>query len=108
MVTTTASGPKLDSSRAEDTEKAKGRYISNAEIANYDTQIEALFEGKPMGEKEVAELCTRATEILREEGNVQPVNVPVTVVGDIHGQFYDLKEMFQIAGSKEASEPARL
>ena len=35
-----------------------------------------------------------------EEGNVQPVQTPVTVVGDIHGQFHDLMQMFKCAGSE--------
>ena len=44
-------------------------------------------------------LIAQAKEILREESNVQPVSAPVTVCGDIHGQFYDLAELFRIGGA---------
>ena len=43
-------------------------------------------------------VCTRVKEILLEESNVQPVNAPVTICGDIHGQFFDLKELLRIGG----------
>lgn len=38
-------------------------------------------------------LCPRVAE-----SNIQPVITPVTICGDIHGQFYDLLELFRIAG----------
>uniref|UniRef100_A0A6V7QQ16 Serine/threonine-protein phosphatase n=1 Tax=Ananas comosus var. bracteatus TaxID=296719 RepID=A0A6V7QQ16_ANACO len=49
-------------------------------------------------EAEVKTLCEQAKAILMEEWNVQPVKCPVTVCGDIHGQFYDLIELFRIGG----------
>lgn len=40
----------------------------------------------------------QAKEILQFEENVQPVNTPVTICGDVHGQFHDLMELFKIGG----------
>ena len=67
--------------------------------ADLDRQIEQLMECKALGEAEVKALCDQARAILVEEWNVQPVKCPVTVCGDIHGQFYDLIELFRIGGN---------
>ncbi|XP_062223718.1 serine/threonine-protein phosphatase PP2A-3 catalytic subunit-like isoform X2 [Phragmites australis] len=63
-----------------------------------DRQIALLRECKYLPEPEVKALCEQAKAILTEEWNVQPVRCPVTVCGDIHGQFYDLIELFRIGG----------
>ena len=41
----------------------------------------------------------QAREVLIHESNVQPVQCPVTICGDIHGQFHDLIELFKIGGN---------
>lgn len=43
-------------------------------------------------------LLLQAKEILAKESNVQEVKCPVTVCGDVHGQFHDLMELFRIGG----------
>ena len=42
--------------------------------------------------------AAQAREVFISEPNVQPVRAPVTLVGDLHGQFYDLLELFRIGG----------
>jgi serine/threonine-protein phosphatase 6 catalytic subunit len=52
---------------------------------------------KYLPEKDLRELCTLVSDILVEESNVQPVSTPVTVCGDIHGQYYDLMELLRVS-----------
>jgi len=66
--------------------------------SDLDRQIEQLKRCEIIKESEVRALCSKAREILLEEGNVQRVDSPVTICGDIHGQFYDLKELFKVGG----------
>ena len=44
-------------------------------------------------------LILQARELLAQESNVQEVKCPVTVCGDVHGQFHDLMELFRIGGN---------
>lgn len=67
-------------------------------MSQLDKQIEQLRRGEIISELEVKHLCSKAREILVEEGNVQRVDSPVTICGDIHGQFYDLLELFKNGG----------
>ena len=51
--------------------------------------IETLKSGELVSERSLKQLCSYVSELLMEESNVQPVASPVTVVGDLHGQFYE-------------------
>eukprot|EP01060_Flectonema_neradi_P019570 TRINITY_DN2677_c0_g2_i1.p1 TRINITY_DN2677_c0_g2~~TRINITY_DN2677_c0_g2_i1.p1 ORF type:complete len:306 (+),score=31.12 TRINITY_DN2677_c0_g2_i1:129-1046(+) len=63
-----------------------------------DNWIEQLRECRPISEAQVKKLCHLARDILAEESNVQNVYAPVSLCGDIHGQFYDLLELFRLFG----------
>jgi len=66
--------------------------------ANLDAWIEAVRNCEHLTENQLKLLCDRVKEILMEESNVQPVHSPVIVCGDVHGQFYDLIELFRVGG----------
>lgn len=41
-------------------------------------------------------LCHKVQEILVNESNLEPVSAPVNVIGDVHGQFYDVLKLFEL------------
>ena len=63
-----------------------------------DQWLEKLYKCEILPEGDVKALCKKAKEIFLTESNVQSVSTPVTICGDIHGQFYDLLELFKMGG----------
>ncbi|KAK4494859.1 hypothetical protein PRZ48_014215 [Zasmidium cellare] len=79
-------------------EHSLGAAVDPPSIPTLDGWIESLMTCKQLAEDDVRRLCEKAREVLQDESNVQPVKCPVTVCGDIHGQFHDLMELFKIGG----------
>lgn len=52
----------------------------------------------PLPVDEVKQLCDTAKDILGSEKNILNVESPVTIVGDIHGQYLDLLQIFESIG----------
>lgn len=67
-------------------------------MVDLDKALAQLKQGKILSERDLKQLCSIVKGILAEESNVQPVRSPVTVCGDIHGQFYDLLKLFTVGG----------
>ena len=76
-----------------------GAASSDRHYHDLEGWLNKLSSGTPLSEPEVKHLCEKAREVLMDESNVQPVAAPVTVCGDIHGQWHDLMELYRIGGS---------
>lgn len=64
-----------------------------------DEALSKAFKGELLDELTIKIICLKLREILAEEDNVKILSSPITLVGDIHGQFYDLLELFKIGGN---------
>ena len=76
-------------------------YAKLYQIARFDLdkQIEKCSDEVLLTEPEIKILVSKAKEVLSKEDNVQAVSAPVTICGDVHGQFHDLLELFKIGGN---------
>lgn len=61
-----------------------------------------------LAEPLIEAICAKAKELLMKESNVVHISAPVTVVGDIHGQFFDMLEIFKIGEKKTIDEYQKL
>eukprot|EP00996_Jenningsia_fusiforme_P000247 NODE_1200_length_1646_cov_78.742642_g1065_i0.p1 GENE.NODE_1200_length_1646_cov_78.742642_g1065_i0~~NODE_1200_length_1646_cov_78.742642_g1065_i0.p1 ORF type:complete len:246 (+),score=41.53 NODE_1200_length_1646_cov_78.742642_g1065_i0:72-809(+) len=48
--------------------------------------------------EDAMQIIGRARALFKMESNILAIQEPVTVIGDIHGQYYDLLNIFEIAG----------
>ncbi|KAJ6245744.1 serine/threonine-protein phosphatase 6 catalytic subunit [Anaeramoeba flamelloides] len=68
---------------------------------NIDKTIEFLKNKNKLPIDDLKTLLKKGTEVLKQEINVIQINAPVAIVGDLHGKFDDLLNMFLLNGEVE-------
>ena len=59
-------------------------------------------EGK-LDKEQIMHILNQSIDILKKEPNIVKVSFPTTVLGDIHGQFYDLANIMEKKDPKKVS-----
>ncbi len=54
-----------------------------------------------MLKQDIIKLINLSRDLFSKEGNLVQLNDPITVVGDIHGQYYDLIKLLNVGGNPE-------
>eukprot|EP01080_Neovahlkampfia_damariscottae_P000494 gene494-8008_t len=63
-----------------------------------DELIEKVKKCELLTTQEIKKICILVKEILIEEPNVIPCQAPISICGNICGQYFDLLELFKISG----------
>jgi diadenosine tetraphosphatase ApaH/serine/threonine PP2A family protein phosphatase len=60
---------------------------------NIDALIEDLQQGKHLLESQLIDIFTKLIEIMSDEDNLLLLEAPINVIGDVHGQLFDVFNM---------------
>ena len=65
---------------------------------NWRLLMDHFLQGGILGRVEADDIVKTATKVLQKEPNLLYLKDPVTLVGDIHGQFFDFVKIIEVGG----------
>ncbi|XGW27300.1 hypothetical protein V3C99_007702 [Haemonchus contortus] len=118
----TSGNPNNSQTAAKDTKQYTERVVKSVQYPVSDRlNVEQVFDrrtGKPrhdvlrdyfikegrIEEDAAIRIIQECTALFRQEKTMLDIEAPVTVCGDIHGQFYDLMKLFEVGGSPASTK----
>ncbi|KAJ0401562.1 hypothetical protein ATCC90586_002870 [Pythium insidiosum] len=81
--------------------------VARGAVTPFDvTEIVSAFKrGETIPVAQALDIVQRATNAMNLEPNVVSMKAPITIVGDLHGQFSDLIEIFRVHGTPSPKNP---
>ncbi|KAI5961244.1 CNA1 [Candida pseudojiufengensis] len=73
-------------------------------LPNCDFIKEHFIKEGRLQEDQAIKIIKQATQLLTSEPNLLSVPAPVTICGDVHGQYYDLMKLFEVGGDPKSTK----
>ena len=80
---------------------AHNKLFAKKGIPDWKLLKEHLTQEGKLDKEDILEIIELFKQTVKNESNIVKVQDPVSIVGDIHGQFYDLLKIFEYGGNPE-------
>ena len=77
---------------------------THPDIPDWKTLKDHLTREGRLEKSDFLELLSHFKKVIKKEPNILKVEDPVTVVGDLHGQYYDLLKCLEVGGNPEETK----